>query len=197
MSSLWETTSRIETLVDGIFAIAMTLLVLNIDVPQIMYPASNAVIIQSILDLSTKFFNFALSFILLAIFWRVNHQQFYKIKKADGPFLWITVIWLLFVVLVPFSTSLTGEYGYLESAQVFFNLNLFLIGIMSASIWYYATGKKYVNDLTPEEIRKTRRTNLILPIVSLIAIGIAFISPSWCGLTYAFIPIVKKIMDRL
>lgn len=197
MSSLWETTSRIETLVDGIFAIAMTLLVLNIDVPQIMYPASNAVIIQSILDLSTKFFNFALSFILLAIFWRINHQQFYKIKKADGPFLWITVIWLLFVVLVPFSTSLTGEYGYLESAQVFFNLNLFLIGIMSASIWYYATGKKYVDDLNHEEIRKTRRTNLILPIVSLIATGVAFISPSWCGLTYAFIPIVKKIMDML
>ncbi|MGB9936371.1 MAG: TMEM175 family protein [Methanobacterium sp.] len=195
--SVWETTSRIETLVDGIFAIAMTLLVLSIDVPQLAYPVSNDLIIKSLFDLSSNFFNYALSFVLLAIFWRVNHQQFYRIKRTDGLFLWITVIWLLFVVLVPFSTSLTGDYGYLEVPQIFFNLNLFAIGVMQTLIWYYATEKKYVDkELTQEEIRKSRRTNLILPIVSLIAIGVAFISPSWSGLTYAFIPLVKKIIER-
>ena len=126
--SHWENTKRIETLVDGIFAIAMTLLVLNLNIPQLVYPVPDATMQTILIGLGPKLFTYALSFVLLAIFWRVNHSQFYHIKRVNTSLLWITIIWLLFVALVPFSTSLTGEYGYLTSAQVFFGLNLLIIG---------------------------------------------------------------------
>jgi uncharacterized membrane protein len=195
--SHWENTKRIETLVDGIFAIAMTLLVLNLDVPQLVYPVPDATMQNILIGLGPKLFTYALSFILLAIFWRVNHSQFYHIKRANTTLLWITIIWLLFVGLVPFSTSLTGEYGYLTSAQVFFSLNLLFIGSLSALIWYYATERNLIGDeLSFKEIMNIRRLNLVLPVVSLLALGMAFINPSWSGLSYALIPIILRIVEN-
>ncbi len=194
---LWESTERIETLVDGIFAIAMTLLVLNLDIPQLVNPITDATLQNILFGLGPKLFTYALSFILLAIFWRVNHGQFYYIKRLNSPLLWITVIWLLFVALVPFSTSLVGQYGNLTTAQVFFGLNMFFIGILIALIWYYATEKNFtVDNLKLEQVMYIRRLNLILPIVSLIAIGLAFIIPSWSSLAYILIPILHRFMEK-
>lgn len=197
LRSSWENTKRIETLVDGIFAISMTLLVLNLDVPQLADTVSDATLISVLIGLWPKFFTYALSFVLLAIFWRVNHSQFYHIKRVNTPLLWLTIIWLLFVALVPFSTSLTGEYGYLTSAEVFFNLNLLLIGSLTALIWYYATENKLIGkDLTLEEIGHIRKVNLVFPLASLLAVLMAFISPSWSTLSYLLIPVIMRIMEK-
>lgn len=192
--SHWENSKRIETLVDGIFAIAMTLLVLNLSIPQLTNPVQDATIYSFLVDLIPKLFTYALSFILLAIFWKINHSQFYYIKRVNTPLLWITIIWLLFVALVPFSTSLTGEYGNLQSAQIFFDLNLLGIGLLSALSWYYATEKKFtVNEVTDEDIHRIRKRNLLLPAASLLAIGLTFISPSWSSLAYMSIPFIERI----
>jgi uncharacterized membrane protein len=192
----WETTSRIETLVDGIFAISMTLLVLNLSIPQLTNSTSNITVENYLIGLIPKFFTYALSFVILGIFWRVNHQQFYRIKHANTALLWITVIWLLFVALVPFSTSLTGKYSDYQSAQVFFDINMFLIGIFSGLIWYYATKKGFIDEkLTHEKIVEINKLNLILPVLAVIAIGATFITPSWSSSAYFLIPIVKRIIS--
>lgn len=191
-----ETTGRMETLVDGIFAIAMTLLVLNLSIPQLTHSISNITIENQLISLIPKFFTYALSFILLATFWRINHQQFYRIKRIDNTLVWITVIWLLFVALMPFSTPLIGEYGSVQISEIFFDVNMFLIGILSALSWYYATEKGFTDkELTNEKIHKIRKLNLIFPVVALLAIGATFITPSWSGVTYISIVIFKKIMD--
>ena len=97
---------------------------------------------------------------------------------------------------MPFSTSLTGEYGYLTSA-VFFSINLLFIGLLSAGIWYYASKHNLIgDDLTLKEIVHIRKLNLVLPAVSLLAVGMAFVIPSWSGMTYALIPVIQKIMER-
>lgn len=192
----WETTGRIETLVDGIFAIALTLLVLNLSIPQLTHSISNIAIENYLISLIPKFFTYALSFILLAIFWRINHQQFYRIKRVNTTLIWITVIWLLFVALVPFSTSLIGEYGSVQISEIFFDVNMFLIGVLSALNWYYATEKGFTDEkLSLENIQKIRKLNLILPFVALLAIGVTFITPAWSGVTYISISIFKRILD--
>ena len=191
----WETTERIETLVDGIFAISMTLLVLNLSIPQLTNSVSNNTVENYLISLIPKLFTYTLSFVILGIFWRVNHQQFYQIKRANTVFLWITVIWLLFVALVPFSTSLTGVYGGFQSVQIFFDVNLLLIGVFSGLIWYYATKKGFIDKkLTPEKIIEINKLNLILPIVAIIAITLTFVTPSWSWASYLLIPLVKKII---
>ena len=192
-SDVWLTTKRLETLVDGIFAIAMTLLVLSLTLPQIPYPATNAAILNSFSSTLNQFFSYALSFILLAIFWRINHSQFYLIKKSNQTLVWINIIWLMFVALVPFSTNLVAHYGYLQVPMIFFNLNLFIIGVLYGLNWYYADHKKFIDErVGRERIDANKKLNLALPILALIAIALAFITPSWCTLVYFAMFFIKR-----
>ena len=185
---------RIETLVDGVFAIAMTLLVLGITVPSIVNP-TEASLYQALLDLLPNFYSYFISFVLLAVFWRINHVQFNRIKKADGTLLWIIVIWLLFVALVPFSAFFVGEYGNFQIPNIFFDLNLFAIGFLLFLNWRHAIN----SGLVEGEIRKSSlRANLILPVISLLALGITFLpfmkelGYGWSSLVYLIIPLLKR-----
>ncbi|GAB4307286.1 MAG: TMEM175 family protein [Methanobacteriaceae archaeon] len=192
---VWMTTKRIETLVDGIFAIAMTLLVLNLEIPQLTGVVTNAGIWNALVDLWPKMFTYGLSFFLLAIFWRVNHQQFYLIKKSDTNLLWINIIWLMFVALVPFSTSLVGEYGEFEVSELFFQINFLLIGILFNLNWRYAANMGLLDkSVTPERIEHIKRINLVLPIAAVFAIILVFIIPSYSSLAYLSISIFKKFI---
>jgi uncharacterized membrane protein len=178
------TTHRIQTLVDGIYAIAMTSLVLNISIPrQTAGSLSMTTFNHLLLNLWLKFWTFGLSFLLLAIFWSTNHRLFRLIKHANPRLLWINLFCLMFVALVPFSTSLIGEYGQYWAAQMFFDLNLFVIGSFSYLNWQYAA--KY--DLLHESVdSKTivfaKNRNLVFPVISLVACGLCFITPLWSNL---------------
>ncbi len=187
-------TKRIETLVDGIFAIAMTLLVLTLEVPQIPYPATNAQILDVLSGMAPQFFIYALSFLLLATFWRINHSQFNLIKKADQGLVMINVFWLLLVALVPFSTNLVGDYGYLTVPMVFFHLNLFLIGVLFNLNWHHAAKHSLMDESVDKNFVKNQRIiNLTLPVSALIAIGLAFITPEYSPMVYLIILFVKRI----
>jgi uncharacterized membrane protein len=193
-SSVWMTTKRLETLVDGIFAIAMTLLVLSLNVPQIPYPATNEAILKSLIIMSPQFLIYVLSFILLATFWRINHSQFYLIKKTNQTLLWINVFWLLLVALVPFSTNLVGDYGYLTVSMVFFNMNLFLIGVFFNLNWYYADKYDFIDKKEDKiSINARKKLNLALPSFALLAMLLAFISPEYSPLVYFGIFFIKKL----
>lgn len=193
--NIWMNTKRIETLVDGIFAIAMTLLVLSLDVPQLAYPVTNAVMIQSLVAISSHFYIYALSFFLLAVFWRINHSQFYHIKKIDQTLLWINIVWLMFVALVPFSTNLVGDYGSNQVAMIFFHLNMFFIGVFFSLNWYYADKKNFIDEsMDGDAINSAKKNNLTLPLVALIAIALTFISPAWSSLAYFLIYFMKRIL---
>jgi uncharacterized membrane protein len=192
------TTNRIETLVDGIFAISMTLLVLSLEVPVLPSPVTDIAIQQYLWGILPNFYVYALSFILLAVFWRINHEQFHRIDKADNTLVWINVLWLMFVALVPFSTSLVGDYGDMLTAAVFFNLNMLFIGLFSFFNWYYAYNHDLLRvKLTEKAYRRTFRLNLIFPIIALMAIGVSFISPSLSTITYVIISVFKQINDKI
>ena len=189
------TTNRIETLVDGIFAISMTLLVLNLQVPQIPSPVTNDAIIQYLFSLIPKFYVYGLSFILLAVFWRINHQEFHRIKKSDNTLIWINVVWLMFVALVPFSTSLVGEYGEFQSAELFFHLNMFFIGIIAFFNWHYAVNHNLSSvNWSKKSYNQSRNIYLGLPSLSVLAMGLTFISPSWSSMAYLGIYLLKKLV---
>jgi uncharacterized membrane protein len=191
-------TRRIETLVDGIFAIAMTLLVLSIGVPNIPTHISEAAFQQQLFALWPKIAIYALSFWVLAIFWRINHQQFYLIKKSDRTLLNINILFLLFIALMPFSTEILGEYGHFYTANILFHVNLLLAGIMYYINWYYASYKNFLDkDLDKKSIDKITKMNLILPLMSIIAIGLSFYIFAYSSLIYLTSIIWKIIIDKI
>jgi TMEM175 potassium channel family protein len=192
----WMSTRRIETLVDGIFAISMTLLVLTIGIPTISGSVSEAAFQQQISLLIPKVAIYTLSFWILSNFWRVNHQQFHFIKHVNRTLITINIFWLLFVALLPFSTSLIGNYGHYYTSSVIFNLNMLLIGLLYSLNWYYASEKGFVENLDKKTIKSLRRRNLILPILSVIAIGLSFFIYAYSGWIYILTPFLVAIMRR-
>ena len=185
-------TKRLEALTDGVFSIAMTLLVLNLKLPIRPNNLSSSVFPELVLELWPDIINYALSFILLSIFWIVHHSQFHHIEFVDNKILWINIMGLMFIALVPFSTSLIAEFGDMQLAAIIFEGNLLGIGIMFYLNWHYATGKHHLidSDLTAQEILLNKKKYLVIPFVSLVAIGLSFLNPNWSELVYFAIPFI-------
>lgn len=179
-------TKRLETLVDGIFAIAMTLLVLGLAVPQLNGSLSNTIILNSYYNLIPNFFAMILSFFLLAVFWIGHHRIFNQIEMINNTLLWINVIWLLFIILVPFSASSLGQYGSYMLPNVIFNINMLGIGIFLYLNTYYAIRKNFIKKETIK-FKQRKRVNIGFIFISLLALFFSFTLPSWSSILYLLI----------
>lgn len=189
-------TRRLETLVDGIFAIAMTLLVLSLAVPHINEPLSNTVIQNSFYGLLPNIFSFVLSFILLALFWIGHHRIFNQIKMIDSTLLWINVVWLMFIVLVPFSSSALGQYGNYIIPSVIFNLNMLGIAIFLYLIRYYAIRKNFIQEVNTPQMKYGKRVNVGFIFISLLALVLSFTITSWSTTVYALLLPLNLVIRR-
>jgi uncharacterized membrane protein len=196
-SGKYMTTKRFETLVDGIFAIAMTLLVLNLAVPRNDGLLSDVAFQNALYGLIPTFISFLVSFILLTIFWKAHHRFFNEIKKLDSTLLWINVIWLLFIVLVPFSASLTGQYRRFTISHIIFHGNMLGIALFLYLNWYYAHRKGFIHDkVEPFEITIAKRVSLAFIIITLLALAIVKIGHHWSQAIYSLILPVEWLAGR-
>ncbi|MBM3118553.1 MAG: DUF1211 domain-containing protein [Chloroflexi bacterium] len=186
------TTGRIQALADGIFAIAMTLLVLNLILPDATAGLPNVKLHALLIEQAHKFYNYFLSFMLLAIFWIVHHHQFHFIKRADSRLLWINMFILMAVALMPFSSDIIGDFSGTITAEVFFAGNLLILGLLFLANWAYATSNHRLvdPDLDKEAIIRGLRRSMVTPAVSVVVIALAFVIPSWCTLLYLIIPVL-------
>lgn len=196
-STLFMSTGRLETLVDGIFAIAMTLLVLALAVPDIYGPLSELAVQNALHSLIPSFYTMVISFILLALFWSNHHRAFHQIKKMDTTLLWINVVWLLFIVLVPFSASLTGKYGQFPISHIIFNLNMLGIAFFLFLNWYYADRRNFIHEeVVNKKISIATKTNLLFISISILALVLSFIVPRFSALVYLLIFPLEYLISR-
>src|SRR5438046_546200 len=104
-----QSINRIEFLSDGVFAIALTLLVLDIKVPISENITSEKDLLHSFAGLTPRLLAYFLSFMTLGIFWTAHSTQFHFIEKSDRNFTWINLFFLLFVTIIPFTTAFLSE----------------------------------------------------------------------------------------
>lgn len=190
-STIPLSTSRIEALTDGIFAFAMTLLVLTLTLPDDTQTGMS--LSQLLLAQWPKFFNYALSFLLLAAFWIVHHRQFHFIRRTNRGHLWINIGILMFVALVPFTTDVVGDYSHQTLAEIIFSANLLILGLLFLLNWWYACWHRrlVVPDLDRETILRGVRGNSITPVIALISIALSLFIPRWALWVYILIPIIQ------
>lgn len=188
-------TNRIETLADGIFAIAMTLLVLGIEVPAIPGTVTSTAILQYTLNiLIPQIFIYVLSFILLASFW-MNHHVFFIIKRTNNTLLWINIFWLMSIAIVPFSTSMIAKYGGFQLSDIIFALNMLIIGILAYINWTYAANKGLIVDEVMPYANKVKKIFLSMPLLSVFAIIISFLIPYGSITVFILIPIISALYN--
>jgi uncharacterized membrane protein len=125
--------NRIEALTDGIYAVAMTILVIDLKVPDHHQIHDQAELSSALLDLLPKAGSWLISFFILAMFWIGHHRLFQRVRVVDMRLLWRSIQQLLLVSLLPFSASLLGEFPTSREAQYVYNGNMILLSVLSIS----------------------------------------------------------------
>ncbi|MGO4782469.1 TMEM175 family protein [Cryobacterium sp. W22_MBD10_FK3] len=135
-------TRRLESYTDGVFAIAATLLVLNVSVDGIGVARSDTDFVHQIGDLAPSVLNMVVSFLLLSLLWVIHVRQFEFIPRVDSTIVWLNNFRLLWVVLVPFTTSLNDEFGRFLLGRTLLPLNFLLILLFSTWQWFHASSPR-------------------------------------------------------
>jgi TMEM175 potassium channel family protein len=193
--------ARIEALIDGLFSIAMTLLALNITVPSITPGQEAALLPGRLWDVLPAIGLYAISFVVLGIYWVGHHAMFRIIDAADRTFLWINILFGMLVAFVPFSTSLISRYPGVPLAVQVYGIVLIMIGGSLYLLWSYAVKNHRLVPPTVTEklIGMTRRRVAMAPAVCALAVLVAFVSPFVSIIMYAVIPpfyIAPGAIDR-
>jgi uncharacterized membrane protein len=188
--------NRIEALTDGIFAIAMTLLVLGIEVPQLfpLIPLN-----QLFHSLFPDIIHYVISFLALAVIWVLHHQQFHYIRFIDHTLLWLNIVWLMLVCLVPFSTSLADTYTGIPFANIPFAINLLLISLIIFAQWQHAVKNPdlVIPELTRDTTLLERNRNIVILIITFFGSILSFISIVEGIIVYLLIPVLYGLFPRI
>jgi uncharacterized membrane protein len=164
--------SRLEALGDAVFAFALTLLALDLRLPEITPDALG----QGILALLPKLLVFVFAFLVIAQEWDVHQRTMLHIARADGVFVWLYLFSLMFVVLMPASADILGRYPLQPLALVFFGINIAFLCLASWLMWQYAShrGQLLDADLDPHVARLIARLWIFPPLVIAVTMPLGF-----------------------
>jgi uncharacterized membrane protein len=184
-------TSRLEAFSDGVFAIAITLLVLDLHVP-LHRDTPQGELGGHLLDLWPNYASYAVSFLIIGIIWVNHHAMFHHIDRVDRPLLFLNLLLLLFVVAIPFPTGMMAEYvreGGANShvAAAAYSATMFGMAISFGAMWLWAVrGRSLLGDrIDLAAARSTIARFTAGNVVYLILIGLAFVSaPLTLGLHF-------------
>lgn len=180
---------RVEALADGIFAIAMTLLVLELRVPAVPETATAAALIQAILSSWPKFAAYGGSFLILGVLWIGHHNQFHYIRRADRLLLWINICFLMCVGFMPYCTALLGSFIWNRAAAALYGGSLVVTGSVLYGHWVYAARHGLlVQDATREIVDSTGNRILIGLGGYAVALAVSMLSPLAGLALYVAIP---------
>jgi uncharacterized membrane protein len=171
---------RIVNLSDGVFAIAITLLVLDIRVPDIPENMVASELPAALLALWPKYLGYVLSFVVISTFWTIHHSIFRPIRIYDRGLLYLNFLFLMFVAFVPFPTSLLGEYGD-RRLPVAIYAGTLAVGrlLLTAIHWYSARNDQLLHEVQdPADVRFYLIRGLSLSVIFLLSIGVSFFSVS-------------------
>jgi uncharacterized membrane protein len=163
---------RVAALSDGVFAIAMTLIVLEIRVPELGEHVTDGDLWNALVLLGPRFVTYLLSFLTLGIFWAGQQTQLNHMRQANRDLSWIYVGFLAFVSLMPFTTSLLAEHIELRLALLIYWANIFVLGTILFLAWIYARRAGLLKEEAGPTVDHTIRRR-ILVAQALYAIGAA------------------------
>lgn len=187
-----EGTDRMEGLSDGLFAIVLTLLVLQFDVPDV--PDSE--LPAALADQETLLISYLLSFLIVGLYWIVHHNLFRYIVDHDRVLLWLNLLFLLSVSFLPYPTELMGLYGT-PFAWTLYASNLVLVGVLLTTVWTYAARAGFLADeIDDRSARLITIRGLISPAVFLLSIAIATVNLTLALLVLVLIAPLQHVWGR-
>jgi len=165
---------RMEALTDGIFAIAMTLLVLELKVTDAPKSISSSELLRLLGAQGTAFFSFGLSFLYCGLLWVMHHLAAHFFRYVQVGLAWFNLLFLMFISLLPFSCALLGHFLHNRAAQEIYFGNLFMAALMLAAQWFFAKKRRLLNEDDPLAARALERRIAALPVALIVGMIGAF-----------------------
>jgi uncharacterized membrane protein len=178
---------RIGALSDGLFAIAMTLIVLEIRVPPTAGINGDAELLAALGDLAPRFLTYLLSFMTLGIFWNGQQTQLSYLSHGNRDLSWLSLMFLAIVALFPFTTSLLADFFQFRLALALYWLDIMLCGLALLAIWTYVERAGLVRDDVGPEVGRAIRRRIVIA-QALYGIGMVI------GLVFGTLPAVIFIV---
>jgi uncharacterized membrane protein len=176
-------TTRLEAFSDGVFAIVITLLVLELRVPDVHDAAALA---GGLRDLAPKFICFVVSFIYITIYWINHHQLFHAIKKTSRGLFWLNSLFLMFLTFIPFPTALIGSFPTHKVAVIFYGLAMMATAVSFVFMKIYV----FSEGLT-EDKKKPQLIYLVAgPLLYVLALLSALLNTWLAVAIYVAIPVI-------
>lgn len=170
---------------DAVFAIAITLLVIEIKIPDVHENISDDALLRSLGHLIPKFIGFLISFMLIGLYWSVHHRMFGFVTSYNRRLIFLNLLFLFFIVLMPFSTGFYSEYAgpdlFLKQLKVpmtFYVLNFVAAGFVNFLMWRYITNLKHglTNPPIDKEVARFAKVrSLVVPSCFLLMLPVAYL----------------------
>jgi uncharacterized membrane protein len=168
--------NRLHALTDGVYAIAMTLLVLELHVPD---AESSTELVAGLTALAPSLFAFALGFAVLGTYWVGNAFNLSHLARVNRAALFLNVLQLFFISLLPFSTAIVGRYPDEAAAVIVYAVHLEALGLTQYAHWVYVLGhQELVNaPIDAKTVRATTIRILVGPVAWAVAMLLALVNP--------------------
>lgn len=194
--------NRIETLVDGIFAVAMTILVLELHVPELAHDVavSDEAVASAVGHLLPKILSYGSGFVILGTLWVGHHYQFHYIKRSNRALLWINLVFLLAISFLPFVIALLGTYGAMRLPCLLYGATLMVAGTCLFLQWEYAAGGRarlVARDMRREEFLGIRRRIAVGMVGYGVGLAFALVWPAASLACYAVVPLIYLFPSRI
>jgi len=191
---------RVEALTDGIYAVAMTLLVLELKLPETHGTATDEALSQALMHLVPKIVAWILSFAILAIFWFTHHRTFHYVRHVDRKLLRINLFSMLFASLLPFSSAMVGDYNNLFRAQALYAANMAALALLA--IWQLSHLMKHPElceppGFPPGIARGARFRAWSLVATAALAAAIAYFAPHFGTMAFMLMILLARIGRRM
>ena len=172
-----RTVDRVVQFSDGVFTVALTLLVVDLAVPDLAPGFSEADLRRA---LEAQFPNveaFLLTFWVVAAYWLTHHRHFVLIHRYDGRLLLLNLVFLMTIVFIPWPTAVLGHYGSYVTSWVVYASAMAAIGLAATALWWYGSGDHGLADGVTSELRRYYAVRaLIQPAMFLLSIPVAAVS---------------------
>jgi uncharacterized membrane protein len=162
---------------DGVFGVAITLLITTIDVPHVTGPDLGSKLADALQSLDDSIISYFISFAVIGLMWMHHHRLFSRIRRLDPTALWLNLLSLSFIVLMPFTTELMGDYGDEPIAIALYALNIALAIVAYTLLWWYCAARDMLGEhLTGAQLRYELANRLFVAVGFLVSIPIAYAS---------------------
>ena len=196
LHSILLSKGRMEALTDGIFAIAMTLLVLELKAPDLPKSAGAHELLSKIADEVPAFFSFLMSFLYCGLLWVLHHLAMHFVRHLQVAVVWLNLLFLMSISLMPFSCGLLGHFLRNRAAQEIYFANMFVAAALLAAQWLVAKKKGLINDDDPLAARLMGQRLMFFPIALPVAMVAVYFNPLAGSYAFAAVLILLRIWQR-